>query len=168
LSNNQFNNPQKVTDTHKSCSYCNEMKLFSEFHNDKTNTKGNGRAYYCKQCANALTREHNAKHKNNPDYARRKKNSSVKRVYGIDLETYHNKLIAQDCKCAICKTHLPMSGHLTHLDHDHKTGKLRDFLCTNCNRGLGHFQDNEDILMAAIKYLQAHTEDGTQKAVTFL
>lgn len=159
---------QQVTDTHKSCSRCNTMKLFTEFHKDRTNAKGKGFAYWCKECANSLTRIHNEKHKHNPDYKRRKKDSSVRTAYGIDLETYHNKLLAQGCKCKVCEVHLPMSGHFTHLDHDHETGKIRDFLCTNCNRGLGHFQDNKEILMAAIEYLQAHTEDGTQKAVTSL
>lgn len=168
MSSNQYTKPQVVTDTHKSCSFCGEMKLFSEFHQDRTNVKGHGRAFYCKACANSKSREHNAKHKDNPDYARRKKDRAVKTRYGINLESYQNKLTSQECKCAICKVHLPMSGHFTHLDHDHETGKIRDFLCTNCNRGLGHFQDNKEILMAAIEYLQAHTEDGTQKAVTFL
>lgn len=159
---------QQVTDTHKSCSRCKTMKLFTEFHKDRHNIKGNGLAYWCKDCANSLARLHNNKHKNNSEYKRKKKEGSIRSAYGIDLETYHNKLINQGCKCKICEVHLPMSGHFTHLDHDHQTGNLRDFLCTNCNRGLGHFQDSKEILMAAIEYLHTHTENGTQKVGTSL
>jgi hypothetical protein len=57
---------------------------------------------------------------------------------------------------AICGIPLESSGHLTHLDHCHATGKLRSFLCTNCNRGLGHFQDDEELLEAARIYLIGH------------
>jgi hypothetical protein len=168
LSNNQFNNPQIVTDTHKSCSCCGEMKLFSEFHNDKKNVKGNCRAYYCKDCANEKTRKYNADNFNNPDYRLKKKQSYVKTRYGITLDDYQKKLKDQDNKCGICRTQLPSSGFFTHLDHDHATGKIRKFLCTNCNRGLGHFQDNQEFLMAAVEYLKAHTDDGNQKEGTGL
>ena len=36
-----------------------------------------------------------------------------------------------------------------------KTNKIRGLLCSNCNRGLGHFKDNIDILKSAIKYLES-------------
>ncbi len=168
MSNNQFNNPQIVTETHKSCSSCQILKLFSEFHKDKKNVKGNGLTFYCKVCATSKSRSHYSKHANSEPHKAKRKDSRIKTIYGIDLETYQNKLLSQQCKCAICKIDLPMSGGFTHLDHDHLTGKLRDFLCTNCNRGLGHFKDNKDVLMAAINYLQAHTENGTQKEDSFL
>jgi len=160
---NQFVSPQVVTDTHKTCSKCKEFKPFTAFHLDKKNPKGKGYAYYCKECANANTRKHHNLHKDNDEYQKKKKNSQVKRTYGIDLTEYTNKLIQQGCKCAICKIDLPVSGLFTHLDHDHSSGKLRDFLCTNCNRGLGHFQDNKEILMSAIEYLELHSITDTTK-----
>lgn len=168
MSNNQFNNPQIVDEAHKTCSLCRSFKPFSEFHRDKKNVKGNSVGFYCKDCANQKARDWHNKNKDNPDYTKNKRSRRIQNVYGINLETYQNKLLSQQCKCAICKTDLPMSGGFTHLDHDHLTGKIRDFLCTNCNRGLGHFKDNKDILMEAINYLQAHTENGTQKVDSFL
>ena len=154
---------QIVTDTHKSCPNCGEIKPHSDFHKDKKNVKGKGLAHYCKVCANEKTRKYNADNLHNPDYRRKKKQSYVKVRYGISLDEYESLLIDQNNSCAICKTHLPSSGFFTHLDHDHSTGKIRNFLCTNCNRGLGHFQDSQEILMAAIEYLKAHTDDGNQK-----
>ena len=156
---NQVFNKQTVTETHKSCSKCNTLKVFSEFNKDKQNPKGKGYAYYCKECANLKARDHHSSRKDSEDYISRRKDVRIRKTYGIDLHTYNEKLISQGCMCAICKVSLPMSGNFTHLDHDHKTGKLRSFLCTNCNRGLGHFQDNKEIIMSALKYLQSYTDD---------
>lgn len=80
----------------------------------------------------------------------------MKHRHGITVEEYETKLEAQGSCCAICDVELSPSGGLTHLDHDHATGKLRDFLCTNCNRGLGHFKDSQSLLSMAIDYLKRH------------
>ena len=39
------------------------------------------------------------------------------------------------------------------MDHDHKTKEFRGWLCHKCNRGLGTFDDNIDMLLRAINYL---------------
>jgi nitrate/TMAO reductase-like tetraheme cytochrome c subunit len=39
------------------------------------------------------------------------------------------------------------------VDHNHKTNVVRGILCNHCNRGIGHFLDNESFLELAIKYL---------------
>jgi len=152
-----------VTDTEKRCSRCKEIKTHSEFHKDKKNIHGRGLAYYCKKCANSKSREHTKRHAHELEYKHKKKGAYIKNRFQISLQEYQERLKAQDYKCAICKINLPESGYFTHLDHCHGSGKIRKFLCTNCNRGLGHFQDNMEFLMEAIKYLQAHTENGTQK-----
>lgn len=41
-----------------------------------------------------------------------------------------------------------------HVDHDHKTGLARGYLCFSCNVGLGHFKDSPELLAKAIEYLQ--------------
>lgn len=38
-------------------------------------------------------------------------------------------------------------------DHDHKTGKHRGWICTNCNIMLGYAKDNPAVLIAGAKYL---------------
>lgn len=54
-------------------------------------------------------------------------------------------------KCAICTN--PFQG-TPFLDHDHKTGKVRGFLCSACNSALGLFADDTKRLQAAIRYLK--------------
>ena len=39
------------------------------------------------------------------------------------------------------------------IDHCHETTGFRGLLCSNCNRGLGHFRDRPDLLEKAIDYL---------------
>jgi Recombination endonuclease VII len=152
-----------VTDSTKQCSLCKEIKLHTEFHKDKKNLHGKGLAYYCKKCANEKAREHAVRHSATVEYKEKKKRNYIKNRFNISLEEYQQKLVAQDSSCSICKIELPSSGYFTHLDHNHTTGRIRAFLCTNCNRGLGHFKENILFLENARKYLISHTDDGNQK-----
>jgi len=58
---------------------------------------------------------------------------------GLSLEDYDALLVAQGGGCAICGT-TPKSRRL-HVDHDHKTGKVRGLLCMRCNRALPTWVD---------------------------
>lgn len=152
---NQYSPQRFVDSTHKECSWCSEIKLHSEFHKDRN--APSGLTYYCISCATAKTRAHHQRTKNIEDYQRRKRNSYYKMTYGISLNDYEEILQAQRNQCAICGVALKSTGTHTHLDHDHHTGRIRGVLCTNCNRGLGHFKDNLSILEKAIEYLRNYT-----------
>ena len=82
----------------------------------------------------------------------------LKRVYDIDLEFYEELLLKQDNKCALCESEgfkiNPNSKSLLVVDHCHTTGKVRGLLCHNCNRGLGLFQDNAEVLKRASEYVK--------------
>ena len=39
------------------------------------------------------------------------------------------------------------------LDHCHNTDAFRGYICRSCNLGLGHFDDNPDLVQAALDYL---------------
>ncbi|MCU0443700.1 MAG: endonuclease VII domain-containing protein [Microscillaceae bacterium] len=42
-------------------------------------------------------------------------------------------------------------------DHDHLTGKAREWICDSCNTGLGRFKDDINLLKRAIAYLEKHS-----------
>ncbi len=56
--------------------------------------------------------------------------------------------------CPICKKTTIAGISKIVLDHCHKTGKVRGFLCESCNTGIGRFDDNEVILNQAIHWLK--------------
>ena len=70
--------------------------------------------------------------------------------HGITDEQFVILLNNQNYQCAICGD---IITHASHLDHDHKTGKIRGILCPQCNHGLGQFKDSIFNLSKAIDYL---------------
>ena len=48
----------------------------------------------------------------------------------------------------------PSKGQRMHMDHNHKTGKFRGWLCGNCNRALGFLRDDRGRLQLLIDYLE--------------
>ena len=76
--------------------------------------------------------------------------------FGLTRREYDDMLAHQKGKCAICGSIDPGSknkGQFS-VDHDHVTGDIRGLLCTQCNTGLGSFQDNPEFLRMAISYLE--------------
>ncbi len=98
--------------------------------------------------------------KKNPDKAKLwAKKSWIRRRFGIELEEYESLLASQNHRCLICGKDLTKtignsaSANLA-LDHCHKTGKIRGFLCKQCNAGLGYFKDDWRLLRKAMHYLR--------------
>ena len=49
-------------------------------------------------------------------------------------------------------------------DHDHKTGKHRGWICSNCNTGIGKLGDNVEGVQKAVDYLEeANSLDDSKK-----
>lgn len=77
------------------------------------------------------------------------------RRYGVTIEEWNERLIAQSGRCASCGD--PMRN--PHLDHCHTTTEARGLLCSPCNQGLGFFYDDPARLAAAIRYLTGGVSD---------
>ena len=84
----------------------------------------------------------------------RDRRSSLLRKYGITLEDYYNLLKKQGNVCAICSTETPTGIGTFHVDHCHKTGKIRGILCSKCNHSLGLFNEDENIIYKAYEYIK--------------
>jgi hypothetical protein len=65
--------------------------------------------------------------------------------------------------CAICGG----DSKRFHMDHDHKTKKVRGVLCQGCNIALGGFRDNRTSLTAAIDYLSGSFIPGISAGLLF-
>jgi len=86
-----------------------------------------------------------------------KRAGDVRRRYGLSLETYNQMMDEQKGRCAICGE-LPTNGkgNTLHVDHNHKTKKVRQLLCHNCNLSLGYAKEDTTILSKMIEYLKKH------------
>jgi hypothetical protein len=78
-------------------------------------------------------------------------------LYGMTRADYEEMLSKQDNCCAICRTSVENERNRRfHIDHNHETGENRGLLCSRCNVGIGMFAEEEERLLAAIKYLRQH------------
>ncbi len=105
-----------------------------------------GRYCYCKACHNIQVRESRARNGGARKY-------HLKRRYGLTREDFDSLLATQGFLCPIC-----LKRPAVHVDHDHRTGKVRGILCEMCNGGLGQFRDSPKTIEAAIEYLENHTK----------
>jgi hypothetical protein len=74
------------------------------------------------------------------------------REYGLTVEQVA-ELRANGCQICGDDGRHGRHGQL-HIDHDHKTGRVRGALCDDCNFGLGKFKDDPALLRAAAVYLE--------------
>jgi hypothetical protein len=63
-------------------------------------------------------------------------------------------LLEQNSECKICNTDL--SATKSNVDHCHKTGMIRGYLCYGCNCGLGQLKDSIELLGKSTAYLHKH------------
>jgi hypothetical protein len=96
---------------------------------------------HCKPCHYEITRLNKEKHGGARNY-------HLRRRYGITAEQADQMLAEQGGLCAIC-----LEAPAQHVDHDHRTGRVRGLLCFNCNGALGQFRDRADLMMRAFVYL---------------
>ena len=71
--------------------------------------------------------------------------------YALSLQEYDALREKQDGACAICKKK-PTSWLC--IDHCHATGVVRGLLCVKCNTGLGFYNEDPNLLLTAIAYLE--------------
>ena len=148
------NAPLLLTPSSKKCTCCGEVKPTTEFTRHKNNGKW-GFYSYCRACNNKKFKKYSI---DNPEKCKRTyRNSKLKKLYGLTFEDQEGMLKNQNYKCAICGKEIFLFGSskklTAHVDHDHKTGKIRGLLCQECNSGLGKFMDNTDYLLS-VSYLK--------------
>lgn len=143
-----------LTLSSKKCACCGEVKPTTEFTKRKNREKW-GFSPYCRECKHKKAKEY---YLDNTEKCKKLARNRDLKKYGITLEDLEKMLRDQDNKCAICGKEIFLFGSskkiTAHVDHDHKTGKVRGLLCQECNTGLGKFMDNTDYLLSAVSYLK--------------
>lgn len=97
--------------------------------------------------------------KKNPErkriYARRK---MLRSKYNISPAEYDVMFDAQQGTCAICQNPCS-SGRRLAVDHNHRTGKVRELLCARCNVRLGMIESVQSMrftIRPFLRYLKKH------------
>ena len=114
---------------------------------------------YYKNNAESIKEKIAKRNKANPE--KRKlivKKSWIKCTYGIVYEDYLSMHHEQEYRCKICKRHADEFKKGLVVDHNHKTGKVRALLCTNCNSQL-HVLENKELYDKYMNYLNSHEEE---------
>ena len=82
--------------------------------------------------------------------------------YGLTEQEVQAMFESQRGLCAACgnpeTSTIKRTGEIKmlHIDHDHKTGKIRGLLCQDCNMSLGHLQDSSERIQMLLDYAKAH------------
>ena len=134
---NRVFNPTEL----RKCSKCKTIYPATPTYFYRNSCNSSGLDCWCKNC------------KKEYDYSRHKKLN-----YGLDEKQLNSILKKQSNLCPICGNELG-EGYLTHIDHDHQTGRVREILCMQCNCLLGNCREKISILKSAIKYLEKYAED---------
>ncbi|MFD5079189.1 endonuclease VII domain-containing protein [Streptomyces sp. NPDC058371] len=117
---------------HKLCRRCGEIKPHQDWHRNAT--ASDGLSTRCKARRAVQGRQ-----------------DHLKRQYGI-TEAERDELIAsQGGVCCIC-----LAASAEHVDHCHKTGRVRGVLCFSCNAALGQFKDRPDAIRRAATYVEGN------------
>lgn len=119
----------------KICNICHKLLDTTEFARNQNNIKRPVRRPSCRECRKTL------EGKNPMPYEKRRWLTAKP-----DLEPF---------ECPICGKHT-IAGLTSKLDldHDHRTGKVRGWICDSCNTGIGRFKDDVDLLKRAIEYVE--------------
>lgn len=120
------------------------------------NAEISGRAKRCRKCFSIHRRNH-------PEIGRSeyRRNWQLKKKYGLESGEFEALWMIFKGTCEICgkKMERPTKGRgqgldVVAVDHDHETGEIRGLICNACNKGLGFFKDNVELLKKATEYLE--------------
>jgi len=143
----------------KKCSACGQTKFVFDF--DKNKSRKSGYGSICKECRRKYRRRKEC-HKANNECSKRWRKANPEKVrrqqlkysYGLTIEEYNQMFEQQKGCCAICGRHQSELKLTLGVDHNHTTGEIRKLLCRGCNSGIGHFNDDIELLLKAVNYLK--------------
>ena len=128
-----------IDDNSKLCTKCNVVKQLTSF--PWRSGEKVFRREHCRQCVKSLSQTR----------------KMLRKRYGMPDNTYICPICLGTSK-DVAKRGGKHAGSWV-LDHCHYTDKFRGWLCHLCNRALGCFKDDVNMLQRAIEYLNNNGED---------
>ncbi|WP_079142209.1 endonuclease VII domain-containing protein [Streptomyces sp. LUP30] len=117
---------------HKRCPHCEQVKPHAEWERNKSSS--DGWSSYCRACR-----------------AERNRVSHFRRKYGLSPAESDAMVAEQQGICCICP-----AAPAEHVDHCHRTGRVRGVLCFSCNAALGQFKDRPEAIRRAAAYVEGN------------
>ncbi len=100
---------------------------------------------------------------NNPEkFKLQALSKQFKLKYNITIADYENLHKKQNGMCSICKKHFDLGAkgnHRLHVDHCHKTNRVRGLLCFHCNTLIGRIENNLNKMKRICNYLRLNFSD---------
>lgn len=160
----------------KRCKVCGILKPLDEYY--RSAGMKDGHRHDCKACnlaakkarydsASAVARvkqwrvdnpersaAYQSEYRNRPERKRAMRDLYYRRTFGMTADDVDAMIEAQGGCCAICERQPERLG-AWHVDHDHKTGRIRGVLCSRCNHAIGLLQEDRVLIERAAAYLRA-------------
>ena len=122
----------------KICNVCHKLKKTTEFAKNQ-NAKNNRsvRRPSCKDC--------------------RVEMEGVGVSRADKLKWLKKKPVNEPFECPICskRTIAGITSKVV-LEHDHRSGRVRGWVCDSCNTGIGRFKDDKKLLKRAINFIESN------------
>lgn len=152
----------KMKDGHLNhCITCHIKAGTANYHKNAEKWRKYSREYQRTWRANPENKKKIKKYKiefrsRHPEKVREARRRKTIRAYGLTLEQYEAMKKSQKNRCRACGGPPDGRWKKLHIDHDHKTGRVRGLLCGKCNCAAGYLKDSPQKARALAKYLTAH------------
>lgn len=147
----------------KTCQKCLKNKSIAEFHPRRYKSGHTGVKSKCKTCRHDERMEWRASNPKDNDRNKAYNKANADEIRGKKfVKKYWPNMTWQEALAEWNRMYQEQNGlcafghkvKILHVDHCHKTGKVRGLLCYNCNNGIGRLKDDVSVLEKAIIYLK--------------
>lgn len=144
----------KLSLAEKACTNCGRVKSIEEFARKKI--AADGRHSWCNSCKRLALNERRARDRLTPEGRRKQRAAGLRQWHDMTIQEFDVMWAAQGGLCKACGE--PLMDGKDHVDHDHKTGRIRGILCDACNRGLGYIRESASRAEGLAQYIRLYSD----------
>jgi len=150
--------------TQKYCENCREIcykeKMKEYYLKNKKKKVKQMKEYYLKNKEKLDKKHIEYYYENRSMISKQMKEWKLEKNYGLTVKKYNKMLKKQKGFCPICLKKINGNNkngrRKANVDHNHKTGKVRELICINCNLVIGLLKENIKVSKNITKYLEKH------------